>query len=167
MTSPAAPVQEMTRSAAAIAAGRPARSAVLPPTDAARRSACRRVRFATTTWAAPALAAVVAASELIDPAPTTSTLRPLSDGLPTASAAASIPTLTRLAPVWSIPVSECARLPVRRAAEPTSPSTRPRVPFCRATLSAVRTCPRIWPSPTTMESSPAATARRCLTAPSS
>ena len=45
---------------------------------AARRSARRGVRLATTMRAAPSRAAVATARELIDPAPTTSTLSPAS-----------------------------------------------------------------------------------------
>ncbi len=48
-------------------------------TVAAIRSACSGLRFATTMLAAPIRAAVPAASELIDPAPTTSTLRAASE----------------------------------------------------------------------------------------
>ena len=46
------------------------------PTLAATRSACSLVRLATVMLAAPLRAAVAAASALIEPAPTTSTLRP-------------------------------------------------------------------------------------------
>ena len=79
MTTPGAPVQEITRSAAAISAGSLERSAEVAETVAAIRSACAWLRLATTMLAAPIRAAVATASELIDPAPTTSTLRPVSE----------------------------------------------------------------------------------------
>ena len=69
----AAPVQEITRSAAAMAAGRSAKSATAlaasPATPAASRSAFARVRFATVSRAAPARATVATARPLIAPAP--------------------------------------------------------------------------------------------------
>ena len=48
---------------------------------------------------------------------------------PSCSRAAAMPTLTRFAPAWSIPVSVCARLPVRSASAPSS--ARPG-PACAA-----------------------------------
>src|SRR6266568_4687505 len=57
-----------------------------------------------------------------------------------------------------MPVSARARLPVRSASRPSSLSTRPAVPCSVASLTADRTWPRIWSSPTTIESSPVATA---------
>ena len=175
MTCPAAPVQEMRTSAAAMAAGRSASPAILVTvvlTLAASRSACSRVRLATTMLAAPLLAAVAAASALIEPAPTMSTSRPASASGPEPTgprlvAASSTAALSRLRPARPIPVSARARLPVRSASWPSSPSTRPAVPCSAASLTAERTWPRIWSSPTTIESSPAATASRWLTARSS
>ena len=51
---------------------------MLPATVAASRPARPLVRLATTMRAAPIRAAVATASELIEPAPTTSTVRPAS-----------------------------------------------------------------------------------------
>ena len=85
MTGPAAPVQEITTSAAASAAGRSASPlTVVPavPTLAATRSACSLVRLATAMLAAPLRAAVAAARALIEPAPTMSTRRPASASVP-------------------------------------------------------------------------------------
>ena len=64
-------------------------------------------------------------------------------------------------------IDRAGRLPARRASRPSSPRTRPVVPCSAASLSAERTWPRIWSSPTTIESSPAATASRWTTARSS
>ena len=175
ITTPAAPVQEITRSASATGPARSARSAVLPPTAAASRPARSAVRLATTMCAAPIRAAVVAASELIEPAPTTSTRSPVSGWAGSAAAgppasrpcATAMPMLTRFAPAWSMPVSPCARRAVRSASAPSSPRPRLSVACSRATDRARRTWPRIWLSPTTMDSRPQDTASRCCTARSS
>ena len=177
MTRPVAPVQEMARSAAASAAGRSPKPAVDPDTDAASRSARSGVRLVTTMPAAPRRWAVATASALIEPAPTTSTCSPArgwtgSGACPppagvSSAAARATPTLTRFAPARSIPVSVCARLAVRNASVPRPSSARLSVPCSRARAIACRTWPRIWLSPTTMESSPAATVSRCWTARSS
>ena len=151
MTCPAAPVQEMTTSAAAMAAGRsssPVTVVAAVLTLAASRSAWSRVRLATVMLAAPVRAAVAAASPLIEPAPTMSTSRPASVSVPgrsgpRQSAASSIATLSRLRPARPIAVSVRARLPVRSASRPSSPSTRPAVPCSAASLTAERTWPRI------------------------
>ena len=146
---------------------------MLPPTAAASRPARSAVRLATTMCAAPIRAAVVAASELIEPAPTTRTRSPVSGregsagGTASRPCATAMPTLTRFAPAWSIPVSACARLAVRSASVPSSPRPRLSVACSRATDRACRTWPRIWLSPTTMDSRPQATASRCWTARSS
>ena len=106
-------------------------------------------------------AAELAAARLAEPA--------LAEpaGLPSTSAALLSPTLTRLAPARSMPVSVCARLPARNASDPRSDSTRPSVPCSLASLRACRTWPSIWLSPITMESRPQATESRCWMARSS
>ena len=176
----AAPVQQITMSAPVMAAGRPSSPVTrvaARPDLAASLSACRRVRLATTRLLAPSRQAVVAARALIEPAPTTSTSRPARLGTPGAvpsgaeagrlGEAASIARLSRLTPVRPIPVSARARLPVRSASRPRSPRTRPTAPCSAASLIAERTWPTICSSPTTIESSPQATASRWPTARSS
>ena len=141
ITVPGAPVQEMTRSAAAIRAGRSVRSAGVPghggrPAAGRGRGCGWRPRWRPR----PARAAPATASALIEPAPTTSTerpgqhlLRPSADGPPSGRrAAAARPTLSRLAPARSMPVSACARLPVRSASAPSSDRARSSVPCSRA-----------------------------------
>ncbi len=99
------------------------------------------------------------ASELIEPAPTTRTDNPASTaagarlgagacgpgpdragsrGSPSRAARRGrSPTLTRLAPARSMPVSACARLPARSASEPRSDSARPSVPCSLASLQGL------------------------------
>ncbi len=135
-TRPVAPVQETTTSArvssAATASMRTARAVTSFSSDSARipasRSARSKVRLATTTSATPARASVAAAREDIDPAPMISAFLPLaqsSTGVPTASC--SRPKVTRDWPARSIPVSEWARLPTRRACWNRSFSSLPAV----------------------------------------
>ena len=83
------------------------------------------------------------------------------------SAARSRAAETRVGAARSMPVSAWARLPTRSACwkrvlrvGPTEPSSWPRP-------SASRVWPRIWASPTAIESRPAATWKRWETAPSS
>src|ERR1019366_315110 len=122
ITSPAEPVQEITKSAAARRPGMSSRSAVVPETAAASRRARSGVRFATTMRNAPIRAAVLAASELIEPAPITRTARPPSGtagstGAGRCSAASPIPTPTTLAPARAMPVSACAPLAQREGSQ--------------------------------------------------
>ncbi len=156
----AAPVQEMTRSASAMASVRPARSATCPPTLAASRSARSRVRLATTTRAAPSRAAVATARPLIAPAPTTRTRRPAKLVAPRAGCMPDALALfggSRGSPPWASSASGMlrgVRMVLRGVAPPgdsssvarSTPtltsdrpirsmpvSTRARLPACRAT----------------------------------
>ena len=65
------------------------------------------------------------------------------------------------------PASDRARLPARTAARNSADVAGPAAPSSSARRCAARTCPRICGSPTTIESSPAATRKRCSTACSS
>jgi hypothetical protein len=134
----------------------------------ASRSARSKVRLATTISATPVRASVAAASEDIEPAPMTSAFLPaahVSTEPPEASC--SRPKVTSDCPARSMPVSEWARLPTRSACWNRSFSSRPAV--CRSCARARESLiwPRIWPSPTTIESSPHATENRWCTARSS
>ncbi len=166
---PTAPVQQTTRSAPASAAGRSAsgdRAGPTPPSCAASRSARRGDRLATASRPTPARARVAADSAPIDPAPITSAGRPAQRtehprGL-------GQPRLTTIeAPARSMPVSACTRLPTRSACCISSCSSRPAASSSAAAAYASRSWPRICASPTTIESSPAATENRCSTAASS
>jgi hypothetical protein len=66
-----------------------------------------------------------------------------------------------------MPVSLLARRPTLIALANRAESTGPTVRSSLAAWKASRTWPRIWASPTTIESTPAATANRCWTARSS
>jgi hypothetical protein len=66
-----------------------------------------------------------------------------------------------------MPVSLRARRPTLIARANSVDSTGPTVRSACAAWKASRTWPRIWASPTTIESIPDATANRCRTAPSS
>ena len=141
MTCPAAPVQETNDvRGAPWRSGRSASPASRwrsRPRRGARRDS--RVRLATTMLAAPLLAAVAAASALIEPAPTMSTSRPASASGPGRAAEAGRGQLDRHGEQAeagrSIPVSARARLPVRSASRPSSPRTRPTVPCSPAKLA--------------------------------
>jgi hypothetical protein len=106
-----------------------------------------------------------AAKDDIEPAPTTTARRP--ERSPSVAAATSRPTLSSDRPALSMVVSLRARFPTRSACWKSSFSARPAVPDSWARTSPARTWPRIWPSPTTIESSPADTSKSCCTARSS
>ncbi len=168
ITVPAAPVQEITRSTSASASGTLARSrvrATSPPRISTSRSARSGVRLAISRSVTPVRTRVAAASELIEPAPTTSARLPAI--APAPAATCSRPKVTSDWPALSMPVSLCARLPTRRACWKSS--LRPRAAVCSscALARASRSWPRIWPSPTTIESRPQATEKRWWTARSS
>ncbi len=74
---------------------------------------------------------------------------------------------TRLGATRSMSVSACERLPTRSACWNSTLSAGPTVPASWPSRSASRVWPRIWLSPSTIESSPAATWNRWETAPSS
>lgn len=119
------------------------------------------MRLATTISVTPTLASVAAASEDIDPAPMTSAFFPRAQSDTSAPrASCSSPNVTSDCPARSIPVSECARFPTRSACWNRSLSSRPAVCSSCARASESFICPRICPSPTTMESSPQATEKR-------
>ena len=107
ITGPGAPVQQITTSARAIAAGSSPSATTRvtgEPGRAASRSARRRDRLATTMLAALSRDAVATASALIAPAPTTSTSRPARPP-PGRGKASSVARLSRLTPARPIPVS--------------------------------------------------------------
>jgi PAS domain S-box-containing protein len=108
---------------------------------------------------------VATGSPAIEPAPTTSTRLPATS--PTCAVARSSATVTSEGAALSMSVSACTRLPTRSACWNSVFRAGPIVPDSWPTRSASRACPRIWPSPTTIESSPAATWNRWETAPSS
>ena len=85
---------------------------------------------------------------------------------PTAVARSSA-ALTSVGATWSMPVSARERLPTRRACWKSTLRAGPTVPSSWPRRSASRVWPRIWPSPTAIESRPAATWKRWETAPSS
>ena len=64
-------------------------------------------------------------------------------------------------------VSAWTRLPTRRACWNSALRVVPTTPAPWAAVRAARTWPRIWVSPSTIESSPLATLKVCATAPSS
>ena len=132
--------------------------------SSASRSALPSVRLTTAVSAAPRRVAVETASEAIAPAPTTSTRSParLLPGTAWSRAA-----LTMEGAAWAMSVSAWERLPIRRACWNSTLSAGPTVPSSWPRRSASRVWPRICPSPTTIESSPAETWKRWETAPSS
>ncbi len=175
-TRPVAPVQETMTSARVSSPGMAsidtARAVVVLSSASVRicasRSARSKVRLATTTSAIPDRASVAAASEDIDPAPMTSAFLPSAQaGTAAETASCSRPKVTRDCPARSIPVSEWARLPTRRACWNRSFSSRPAVCSSCALASESLIWPRICPSPTTIESRPQATENRWWTARSS
>ena len=97
------------------------------------------------------------------PAPSTTTRWPATPSGSTRSTAAD----TRVGAARSMPVSARARLPTRSACWNSTLSAGPTLPCSWPLRSASRVWPRIWPSPTAIESSPAATWNRWETAPSS
>ncbi len=134
----------------------------------ARRRARSSVRLATASSATPARARVAAASEDMEPAPMISARLPRAHSVTGApSASCSRPKVTSDWPALSMPVSLCARLPTRRACWKRSLRSRPAVCSSWPSASASLIWPRIWPSPTTIESSPQATEKRWWTARSS
>lgn len=149
-----------------------ASTSVPPPSFSLRiwasRSARSGVRLAMTISDTPARASVAAASEDIEPAPMTRAFLPLAQ---TSTAVPPDncwrPKVTRDCPARSMPVSECARLPTRSDCWNRSFSSRPAVCCSCAVASVSLIWPRIWPSPTTIESRPQATEKRWWTARSS
>ena len=162
---PVAPVQAMRRSALA---------SVLPSSDSgagwasysrARRSALTELRFTTVTSAASSLEAVAVARPAMAPAPTMTTRLPATP--PSTPSTRARPALTRDGAAWSMSVSARERLPTRSACWKSTLRAGPTVPCSWPRRSASRVWPRICPSPTAIESRPAATWNRCETAPSS
>ncbi len=175
-TRPVAPVQDTATSArvsswATWSIGTARALTPVPPCSpriSASRSARSSVRLATTTSSTPARASVAAASEDMEPAPITSARLPLAQvSTDVRTASCSRPKVTSDCPARSMPVSECARLPTRRACWKRSLRRRPAVCSSWARARASLICPRICPSPTTIESSPHATEKRWWTARSS
>ncbi len=130
--------------------------------SSASRSARAAVRLSTEMLVAPLRDRWATAREAIAPAPITSAFAPAT-GTELRSRAA----VTSDGAARSMSVSACARLPTRSACWKRVLSAGPTVPCSWPTRSASRVWPRIWPSPTTIESRPAATWKRWETAPSS
>ena len=134
----------------------PARRASAPDPRRGRASGSRRRRSR-----APRETRFRAVASLILPAPSSSTRRPSSSpNTCCASAAAADGTDAGLSP---IAVSTRTRRPVCSACRKRRSSSGPGAPAS----NALRTWPRISPSPGTSESSPAATRKRCSAAASS
>ena len=99
------------------------------------------------------------------PAPITSTRRP---SRPPRRSPATVTAADGTDTAWRpMAVSVRARLPTSTAWRKTRDTSGPIMDSCSATRHASRTCPRISPSPTIIESTPAATPNRCATAASS
>ena len=162
---PLAPVQVIRMSAAPSSPRRSSRATARAPYSVASRSARPAVRLTTRIRAAPSRATVAVARPAIAPAPTTTTFLPAT--APTASSERSSAALTSDGATWSMPVSARERLPTRSACWNSTLRAGPTVPISWPSRSASRVWPRIWPSPTAIESSPAATWNRWETAPSS
>ena len=155
-------MHEMTMSADATASASADSGAEVAPYSSASRSALAAVRLSTVMADAPPRDRWAAASDAIAPAPTTSARAPATGTLLRSRAAETSDGAAR-----SMSVSAWARLPTRSACWKSVLRAGPTVPCSWPTRSASRVWPRIWPSPTTIESSPAATWKRWETAPSS
>ena len=163
---PAAPVHETSTSTGPDASPSSLSGIARASYWAARRAARSGVRLATTIEAAPAREAVATVSAAIEPAPTTTTCLPARS--PTWSAARDSAAVTRLGrhPVdvgLGVRALADAQGLLEEHVQRRPDGRRPPGP----TRSASRVWPRIWLSPSTIESSPAATWNRCETAPSS
>ena len=138
-------------------------------TSRLRRSAPRRDRWcARPCGSSPALrltplfASAAAVSLPASPAPTTRTVRPeRSPSVLRASA-----TAVELTETACRPISVCVRAlrPTRIAVWNRREIAGVCVPAAVAAVNAPRTCPRISDSPTTIDSTPAATRNRCRAA---
>ena len=157
-----APVHETTMSAAASSAASAVSGTDVAAYSSARRSALAAVRLSTAMLAAPPRERCATAREAIAPAPITSARAPATGTVLRSRAAVTSEGAAR-----SMSVSAWARLPTRRACWKRVLRAGPTVPCSWPIRSASRVWPRIWPSPTTIESSPDATWKRCETAPSS
>jgi len=158
-------VAAMTRSAAASSSPTRSRGTARLPSSRARAAPVAGVRLATTSWPAPASWTAWPASRASPPAPTSRTRRPARS--PSCPAATRSPTETVERWPAPMPVWLRARRPTLIALVNKADSTGPTVRSAWAAANASRTWPRIWASPTTIESTPAATPNRCRTARSS
>jgi hypothetical protein len=119
-------------------------------------------RVATVTLSQGWRDSAVAIARPICPPPITRTRRlvmPPARVIARWTAAAAIEAAPR-----AIPVSARARLPAWRAAWHSLLSSGPVVYWARAAAYAVRSCPTNWTSPSTIDSIPPATRRRCRAA---
>ena len=131
----------------------------IPCTLAASAAARHAVRFVTPMWCTSWARRWVAVSSAISPAPTTSARR-RSRRPKILRAREMAAKLTETAPSPS-PVSARTRLPTLNAQWNSRLSAALVWPRSEATAYASLTWPRICGSPTTRESSPAATRKRC------
>ena len=124
------------------------------------------VRLHTVISAAPAWCSAVATPTPISPAPTTSTLRPASEPEAVGDHLdGGVADRRRAAADGRLACGPACRRAGRGGTAGRASSARRRWP--RATCHAARTWPRISLSPSTAESSPAATSKRCRAAASS
>ena len=129
-----------------------------PPRRSARSTARAWVRFATTTSPTPAAMSARPSPSATSPAPRINTERPRSENIVrSASATAAEDTDNARRP---IAVSVRTRLPSSIACRKTRAIAWPDAPSDSASCQASRTWPRISPSPTIIESRPAATPKR-------
>jgi len=148
------------------AAGRADHSMARPPQRAASCVARVHVRLATSSdpvSMAPASACAMASP--ISPAPSTRVVFPAND--PSSAPATATATCDSEVVPRAMAVSERTRLPTSSAWRNRVASTGPIMPSTRAASQASPTWPRISPSPSTAESSPAATLNRWAAAASS
>jgi hypothetical protein len=132
-----------------------------PPQAAASSTARSRLRLSTKSLA-PCLARCLAALSPILPAPTRSTRFPRSSSKIRAARSHAIE-LTETEPA-AMPVSVRTFLATAKALVKQRSSTDPSTPALEAFAYASFTCPRIWGSPTTIESRLDATRNACRTA---
>ncbi len=164
-TTSAEPVHDTMTSAAARASGSRAIGTTSPPMRAASATPRACVRLATATRAAPLRAAVVAASDAIDPAPTTRTEHWVR--APSEPVARAYPASTSDTATASSSVSVCTRFPTRRACWKRVLRAGPARRADCDSRSASRSWARIWLSPTAIESRPLATRKAWAIARSS
>ena len=127
-------------------------------------SACARVRLLIATSRTPLITRLRRACCPISPDPMTNARH--VDRSPNVLFASSTATELTEAALRLIAVSVRARFPTVTARLNSFSTTLLPAFVSRATSYASRTCPRISFSPTTKESSPQATEKRCLTASS-
>src|SRR5215212_8870982 len=159
------PVELTTTSAAGSSSARESKLTATPPTLSASDAACPAVRLAIRISRTPLPLRYLTTSPLISPALRIRVRLPPS--VPKTSSVIFNATRATESELFPRPVSERTRLPTRRAVWKSRLRIGPVLSSSVAARYASRTCPRIWPSPTTIESSELATRYRCRTASSS